>query len=198
LIERFAGLSAYALGRAIYDALWNLVLNANYSNSSVVAVGAFDRDALIDVGRVMNDRFVPDLNRIAILNNLYYAQLEKDTIVVSNNTNPDSNTITTGVLPNVDGNFVARVAAADDNSENLAGAIMLPEAMALATTVPMAPPAGLPIQGNVQTVRDETSGLAIQVREWYDFALGQHRRTSTIMYGVAVGNASTLQRILSA
>ena len=54
------------------------------------------------------------------------------------------------------------------------------------------------MQGNVQVIRDENSGLAIQVREWYDFALGQHRCTSTLMYGVAVGNASMLQRILSA
>jgi hypothetical protein len=62
----------------------------------------------------------------------------------------------------------------------------------------MAPPEGLPVGGLVTTVRDDGSGLAIQVREWYDFALGQHRRTSTLMYGVAVGNATMLRRILSA
>jgi hypothetical protein len=73
LIDKFANLSAYALGRAIMDALWNLILNANYSANTVVAVGAFDRDALIDVNKAMDDRNVPDMNRIAILNNAYFA-----------------------------------------------------------------------------------------------------------------------------
>lgn len=198
LIQRQAALSAYAIGRAIMDALWNLILNANFANSSVVAVGSFDRDALIDINKAMNDRFVPDLNRMAVLNNGYYANLEKDTIVVANYANPNQNTITTGVLPDVDGCMVIRSAASDDNGENLAGAVMLPEALALATRVPMAPPDGLPVPGLVTSVQDENSGLALQVREWYDFGLGQHRRTSTLMYGVAVGNAPMLQRILSA
>ncbi|MBA3833938.1 MAG: hypothetical protein H0X34_19030 [Chthoniobacterales bacterium] len=199
LIDKFAGLSAYALGRAIMDALWNLVINANYANSTTVAVGVFDRAALIDVNRVMDDRFVPDLERLAILNTAYFAALKKDLVVVSNNINPATERpIQTGVLPDVDGDMVIKVAVADANAENLAGAVMLPEAMALATTVPNAPPSGLPVQGNVNLIRDENSGLAIQVREWYDFALGQHRRTSTLMYGVAVGNPLMLQRILSA
>lgn len=198
LIDRFANLSAYALGRAIMDALWNLVLNANYANYSTVASNIFDRDALIDVNKAMDDRYVPDIDRVAILNTAYFAALKKDTIVVSNNTNPASNTIESGILPDVDGVTVIKTATADDNGENLAGAVMLPEAMALATTVPSAPPEGLPVGGRVTLVTDDNSGLSIQVREWYDFALGQHRRTSTLMYGVAVGNPAMLQRILSA
>lgn len=199
LIARFANISAYALGRKIMDDLMALVLNANFSSNTVVgAPGVFDRDKLIDVNKAMNDRNVPDLERMALLNNDYYAALKKDLVVVSNAVNPASNVVESGVLPDVDGNMVARYTSLPGNSENLVGAVFLPEALALATRVPMAPPEGLPVGGLVTVVRDDNSGLAIQVREWYEFALGQHRRTSTLMYGVAIGNAPMLQRLVSA
>jgi hypothetical protein len=42
------------------------------------------------------------------------------------------------------------------------------------------------------------SGLSVQVREWYNADLAQFRRTYTLMYGVAKGQATSLQRITTA
>ena len=198
LVNRFARASAYAIGSKVMADLMALVLNANYANSSTVAIGSFDRAALIDVNTQLDLRSVSSMDRFALLYPSYYGALLKDTTAVSNNTNPESNAIASGVLSDIDGTMVMRTSTVPGNSENLTGFVAVPEALAMATTIPAAPPEGIPLAGIANTVTDPDSGLSVQVREWYDFNLGRHYRNTVLMYGVAVGNAAALQRIKSA
>ena len=199
LIQKQADVSAYALGRAIYNYLMALVIEANFPNFSVIATpGAMNRSALIDVNQVMDDRSVPDLNRFALLSTAYYAALKKDTIVVSINQNPAAGSaISTGILPDVDGTMVMKTSTIPANGQYLVGMVGIAESLALATTVPSAPPKDLPVGGRVTQVMEPNSGIMMQLREWYNFDLGQTRRTSTLMFGGSLGNPQTLQRIVT-
>ncbi len=199
LIQKQANVSAYALGRAIYNYLMALVIEANFPNYTVVATpGAMNRSTLIDINQVLDDRFVADLDRFALLNTQYYAGIKKDTVVVSNNQNPAAGTaISSGILPDVDGTMVMKTSAIPNNGQSLVGIVGVAEALALATTIPSAPPKDLPVGGRVSVVSDTNSGVSMQLREWYNFDLGQTRRTSTLMFGGAVGNAATIQRIVT-
>jgi hypothetical protein len=52
--------------------------------------------------------------------------------------------------------------------------------------------------GVMRTITEANTGLSVQMRQWYNWRLGQEEFTLTWMYGVAAANTGTLQRITSA
>lgn len=200
LIERLANTAAESIGAAITGDLWALILNAAFANKTAKALGAsgdgFDRKAAIAVGMALSKRNVEGFGRFMLLNAEYYGSLCMDTAMLQVLLSGGAQAITNGTLPRIHGFDVMEYATAPANGEDLVGIAGTRAALALATRIPDDPGQGM---GNcrIGTVTDPDTGLSIQVREWYNPDLGEYRRTYTLMYGVAVGQAAALERIVS-
>lgn len=201
LIERLGATAAYSIGSAIVSDLLALVLAAAYTNGSEFDLGVdengFARKSVIAIGKALSNRKVPPMGRFMVLNPDYYASLCMDNTMLSALLQAGASSIQSGRLPNVHGFDVSEFVDLPDNSENLVGIAGTPDCLCLATRIPDDPGEG---RSNVRisTVKEEQTGMALQVREWYNSDLAQFRRTYTLMYGVAVGQAASLQRITEA
>lgn len=195
LVERFAQAGAAALGTALVTDLMALILNAAFANKTTCAATSFDRSVIIEMGTALNTRKVPSVGRVAVLNSEYFGALIEDAALVANPGSP-SDAVRSGVLGNVHGFRTFEFPQLPANAENLTGFALQPGALLMATRVP-APPADGTFNGEISTVSDEKSGLSLQVRTWYDPLKGLEYRTFTLMYGVAVGDANRLQRLVS-
>lgn len=196
LIERFARNGAYALGSAMMDDIFALVLAANFTNATTVAAGSYNRAAVVALSKKLNGRKVPSIGRFAIVADGYYETLANDTTIVANAGSP-SDTVRSGRLSNVHGINHTLYSQLPANAENLAGIAGSADSLLIATRLPKMPEPG-EIPGVIQIVSDQSTGLSLQVRSWYDMKLGKEFRTYTIMYGVAVGNAACLERLKTA
>lgn len=200
LIERYATTAAYSIGSALIEDLCKLVKNAAFANKSTIALGAggdgFSRKSLIGLGIAMGNRNVAPLGRFCMLNSEYYGSLAMDNIMVTALLQSGADLVKSGVLPGLHGFDVMEFSALPDNDENLVGFAGTADALVLATRLPDDPGQG---SSNclITNVLDQDSGLSLQVREWYNADLAQFRRTYTLMYGVAKGQAASLQRIIS-
>ena len=201
LIERFALTSAYSIGAAVVNSLFELITEANFANKTVKALGAgkdgFDYKTLSLVGESLDDRHVAPFGRFCLLNSAYYGSLTRDTSLLTILLASGADAVRSGLLPEVNGFGISKYTSLPGNNENLVGIAGTRTALALATRIPDDPGVG---QSNVSisTVTEPQSGLSLQVREWYNSDLAQFRRTYTLMYGVAKGQPECLQRIVSA
>lgn len=199
LVERYATTAAYSIGSALVTDLFKLVKAADITNFLEFALGVkedgFTRRSAIQVGKALGKRYVPPMGRFMVLNPDFYASLCMDNTMLAALLQSGSSAIQSGRLPNVHGFDVSEFVDLPTNDEALAGIAGTADALCLATRIPDDPGQG---QGNVRisTVTEPQSGLSVQVREWYNADLGQFRRSYTLMYGVAIGQATSLQRIV--
>lgn len=200
LVKRYADTAAYSIGAAIVSSLCALIKNAGYENKTVVALGAggdgFNRKGVIKVGTALSNRKVPGMGRFMLLNPDYYGSLCNDNTMMTALLQSGAESVMSGHLPNVHGFNVSEFIDLPDNGENLVGFGAARGAMALATRIPDDPGQG---QSNcrISVVTEESSGISLQVREWYNADLASFRRSYTLMYGVAAGQAASLERIVS-
>jgi hypothetical protein len=192
LVEAFAGNAAHALGKALVDDLFAAVTVANYSNGTYYSPVSFGRSDIVNINKTLAGRKIPALGRIAVLNSDYFENISNDATLIAN-AGSQSDTVRSGYIGNVHGVRVEEYAQLPDNSEDLAGFVCIPEAIMLATRVPALPQ---DTQG-FENVTDERTGLTLQMRTWYDKKTGLDNLTLTFMYGLAVGNADCLERIIS-
>lgn len=194
LNQRYADKVAYALGRKVCDDLMALIVNANFSNKTEIAVANFGRNTVVDIGTKLNKRFIPDMGRFMFVNSDYYNALQKDEALYKAFINPAaSGVVTSGVIPDVNGFTVIEYAALPENSERLVGFAGIREGLIMAARVPDVP--ANTGDTMIRVVTDPRTGLSVQVRDRYDGRLGKQEVSFTLMYGFATGNKPVLERI---
>ena len=195
LNQRYADKVAYALGRKVSDDLMALIINANFTNKTEIAVASFGRNAVVDVSTKLNKRFIPDMGRFMFVNSDYYNALQKDEALYKAYITPAaSNVVVTGMLPDVNGFTVIEYSALPENGERLVGFAGIREGLIMAARVPDVPAnTGDTV---IRVVTDPRTGLSIQVRDRYDGRLGKQEVSFTLMYGFATGNKPVIERII--
>jgi hypothetical protein len=194
LNQRYADKVAYALGRKVCDDLMALIVNANFSNKTEIAIANFSRNTVVDIGTKLNKRFIPDMGRFMFVNSDYYNALQKDEALYKAFINPAaSGVVTSGVIPDVNGFTVIEYAALPENSERLVGFAGIREGLIMAARVPDVP--ANTGDTMIRVVTDPRTGLSVQVRDRYDGRLGKQEVSFTLMYGFATGNKPVLERI---
>jgi hypothetical protein len=194
LNQRYADKVAYALGRKVCDDLMALIVNANFSNKTEIAIANFSRNTVVDIGTKLNKRFIPDMGRFMFVNSDYYNALQKDEALYKAFINPAaSRVVTSGVIPDVNGFTVIEYAALPENSERLVGFAGIREGLIMAARVPDVP--ANTGDTMIRVVTDPRTGLSVQVRDRYDGRLGKQEVSFTLMYGFATGNKPVLERI---
>ena len=199
LIDLFIVPGVRAMTNAIFDDVNNLVTNANFSQNEVVAAASFTANSLALLSKDLTLANASKDGRAAIINSTYFYNLAKDADL-KNYLNYGSNSvIVNNVIPRVHGFDVYELSSIDSTpnaqSENLAGWVNTKQALLIAARLPAAP-ANFP--GEIANVTDPGTGFSYQFRRWYDPDAGLHKMSVGTIWGVSVGNASCLYRILSA
>jgi hypothetical protein len=189
-VNNFVQTASIALAQKIMDVINAQVTNANYSASSTSGADLSYAE-LVAVQKTLDDAKAPS-PRYAVLNSTYVSDLRKDTTIVGNNV-LGANIIRDGDLGIIAGARVYQFANLAANSENLAGWVAGPDAIAFATALPETDIPGWEVANAV----DADTGLGVQV------IMGQEQSgfmnvTCTLLAGAAVGRATSLVRLKTA
>jgi Mu-like prophage I protein len=206
LFNEFAEASAYALGKALVDALYANLTDANFTNNTVSASTAFNRAAVIDVGTALTTRGVPLAlgNRTMLLWPAAFGNLEKDTTIGQYATNvPAPPIITDGVTPesafyiNVEGFKIYDAPNMPSNNANLVGFAGSKSALVMVTRTPNDYTTVLPGAsfGNVQMVTDPDIGITVMQVQYVNHTLGTATSRIALMWGTAAGQTAAGQLI---
>lgn len=184
-----------ATTKAFVDDLLALVTNANFSNATTQAVGGFDADVLADIGGALTTRKVPYDRRAMLLSPTYHAALAKDSSLHDISASGDSDVIINNRVKRARGFDVFEYEAIPGNSENLVGFGCGRSALVFAVR-PVYKPEVPSV--NVKNMVEPNSGLPFQFRLWYSPDNGVWYLSAGFLYGVSVGQAAAMQRIVSA
>jgi hypothetical protein len=194
LIARFTPVVVHALFKKPVTDLLALVHSANFSASvNESTVGDIDRDTLVAAALDLDETDTPDMGRFAVLAPSAFAELMKDTSIVSQDYRAETPSVSGRIGLPVQG-FSVQTYSALSTSENTRGFCGWRDSLLFAARVPVLPQVGT-LPGQIYNVTNSETGLTAQVRQWYDMILGKERMVITMMYGVAVGNPVFLTRL---
>ena len=189
-VNNFVQTASIALAQKVMDIINAQVTNANYSASSTSGADLSYAE-LVAVQKTLDDAKAPG-PRYAVLNSTYVADLRKDTTIVGNNV-LGANIIRDGDLGVIAGARVYQFSNLAANSENLAGWVAGPDAIAFASALPETDIPGWEVANAI----DADTGLGVQVIMGQEQS-GYMNVTCTLLAGAAVGRASSLVRLKTA
>lgn len=187
--------AAHAVLKGFIDDLLALVTAANFSQSTTITAANFDADDLADIAATLTGVFVPEDSRFAILKPAYFGSLGKDASLQSATNYGSNSVIKDNLIPRVHGFDIHEYASIPANGEALEGILGNAQGLLIAARVPAVP---TDFPGSIETVTDPATGLTLQFREWYAPELGAHKLSVGVIYGVQVGVAGNLIRLVSA
>jgi len=190
-VNNFVQTASIGLAQKVMDVINAQVTNANYSVSSTSGAD-LSYSELVGVQKTLDDAKAPS-PRYAVLNSTYVSDLRKDTTIVGNNV-LGANIIRDGDLGIIAGARIYQFANLATNSENLAGWVAGPDAIAFASALPDSE--GIP-GFEVSNATDAGTGLGVQVLVGMEQS-GFLNVTATLMFGAAVGRATSLVRLKTA
>jgi hypothetical protein len=196
LFSQYANSFAVAIGEGVMSSISNLFITGNYTYTPTAqALTGVSRTTIIQAETQLNARNVPKDGRFAVLNSYAYGQLLQDPSLVSTFFVPGGPGVAGQTLPQINGITITEYSALP-STNYLQGVVGSRDSLAFVSRVPMDPSVlSVPLVGNITVVTDPVSKLSVQVRDWYDFGLGQHKVAYTLMYGVTVANPKSLQLI---
>jgi hypothetical protein len=190
-VNNFVQTASIGLAQKVMDVINTQVTAANYSVSSTSGADLSYAE-LVGVQKTLDDAKAPS-PRYAVLNSTYVSDLRKDTTIVGNNV-LGANIIRDGDLGIIAGARVYQFANLATNSENLAGWVAGPDAIAFGSALPDSE--GIP-GFEVSNATDAGTGLGVQVLVGMEQS-GFLNVTATLMFGAAVGRATSLVRLKTA
>lgn len=196
LVAMFIKPAVVAIFEDIMAGVHALVLNANYPNSVIKTSATFDADAAADLAAQMSGLKIPTSPRALVLPPTFFANLVKDNAVQAAYAYGNAGAIQDNKVARIHGlDIIQYNGTIPANAEFLAAYAFHPSAIAIAARNVAEPPAGT-WYGRVQNVTDPSSGLTLQVREYYNGT--QLCYELAILWGVAKGNGASLVRIKTA
>lgn len=190
----------YALGKAMVDALYALIIAANYTNATTKALANFGRGDVTAMAKALFDRGVPAMGRFLLLNSAYFEKLQSDATIVNLAAYQRPEVITQYTLPPIAG-FDVLQAVDLPSTGNLRGFAGAPDSLAIATRLPNDYSAALPGAtggGVVSTVRNPDTGISVMLVQHVNHTLGAAYWRIAVMFGVAKAQVASGQRLISA
>lgn len=194
--------ACYALCKGTVDAVLALFTLANYdlaAQKSIVAVGNWNRAALIAQIVALRKRKVYLRDACAIMNEDYFGALSSDAAIVSLAAFQRPEIITDYVLPNIAG--VHPMGYVDlPTTDNLVALVAAKEAAVIATRLPydyVDAQAGSNY-GTVSQITSPELGLSVMLTQYVSHDAGASRYRVALMRGVAKGHTTRAQLVVSA
>jgi len=189
----------YALGKALYDAIFSLITVSGFPHETVSALVDFKREKVSSIATALYDRGVSDMKRFLLLKSSYFEKLQNDTSIVSFASFQRPEIITDYALPPISG-LQPYVVPGLPSTDSLVGFAGTRESLILATRVPNDYTSVLPgaNNGNVSVVTNPDSGISVQLVQFVDHNKAAAFWRIALMFGAAKGNPAAGQRIVSA
>ena len=192
----------YALGKAFCDALYALITGANFTNKTTKAMATFARGDVIAAASALAQRGVQSPELSLLLNPGYFAQLMGDSTIVNLAVYQQSDLVTGFKLPALAGFQplqALNLAAPVVGNGYAVGLGFAPDALAMATRVPAGYVNALPGASNgVQSVvTNPDTRISVQLTQFVDHKLAEAYWRIAVIFGAAVGQASSGQLITS-
>ncbi|HVZ63397.1 MAG TPA: hypothetical protein VG936_02325 [Lacunisphaera sp.] len=197
-----AGGCAYALGEYLVGLIYALITPTAFSltaQKTTQAKSGFARVTVQAMGEAMTARKIGKRDRALLLNSAYYNQLGQDSSIVTRDSYQGGQLVTDNVLPMVAG-FLPIEAPSLPTDNNLTGFGLTPEALVLATRLPVDYTTVLPgaNYGSVSQVTDPSTGISLMLVQFVDHRAGSSNYRVALMGGVAVGDTVRGQLLVSA
>jgi len=186
----FVETAAIALSQVCMDEVNDLITNANYSSNTVTGA-ALSYAEVVTAQKTLDDAKATD-KRALVVNNTYLSNLRSDASIIAA-FQLGANVISSGSIGSIAGAQVYQFSNLATNSENLAGFICGADAIACATALPFNEIPG----ADVSQATDPATGLSVQVMILQEQS-GYYNVTATLLFGAAVGRATSLRRLLTA
>jgi len=186
----FVETAAIALSQVCMDEVNDLITNANYSSNTVTGAD-LDYADVVAAQKTLDDAKAPD-KRALVLGNTYLSDLRSDATIIAA-FQLGANVISSGSLGTIAGAQVYQFSNLAANSENLAGFLCGADAIACATALPFNEIPG----ADVSQATDPATGLSVQVMIIQEQS-GYFNVTATLLFGCAVGRATSLRRLKTA
>jgi hypothetical protein len=188
--NNFVETAAIALSQVCMDEVNDLILNANYSSNTVTGAD-LDYADVVAAQKTLDDAKAPD-KRALVLGNTYLSNLRSDATIIAA-FQLGANVISSGSLGTIAGAQVYQFSNLAANGENLAGFLCGADAIAVATALPFNEIPG----AEVSQATDPATGLSVQVMIIQETS-GYFNVTATLLFGAAVGRATSLRRLKTA
>ena len=189
-VNNFVQTASIGLAQKVMDIINAQITSTNYAADDVTGRTITYAD-LIASQKTLDDAKAP-APRFAVLNSSLIAGLRADTTIVGNNV-LGADIIRSGDLGVIAGARIYQFANLADNGEDLVGFLAGPDAIAFASALPDSE--GIP-GFEVSNATDAGTGLGVQVLVGMEQS-GFLNVTATLLFGSAVGRASSLVRFTS-
>jgi len=186
----FAETAAIALSQKCMTEINSLITAANYSSGTNVGANISYAE-VVAAQKTLDDAKAPD-KRALVLGNGYLSDLRSDSSIIAA-FQLGANVISTGSIGSVAGAQVYQFSNLSANAESLAGFICGADAIAVATALPFNEIPG----AEVSQATDPATGLSVQVMVIQEQS-GYLNVTATLLFGCAVGRATSLRRLTTA
>jgi hypothetical protein len=188
--QNFAATASNALAEKCMADIAALIVNSNYSASTTTGAD-FSYDEAVAGQKTLDDAKAAN-PRALIVNSKYLADLRSDSKIVAAN-GLGANVISSGAIGTLAGAGVYQWSNLPTNSENLAGFSCGADAIAVATALPLTEIPGF----DVAVGTDADTGLSVQIIMGQEQS-GFYNITATLLFGCAVGRATSLVRFKTA
>lgn len=191
LINAYAKTAAQAIVDKTWAEIGSVFTAANFASEETVAAADFGYDSVV-LAQLGLDTAKAGQPRSFLVGNDYLASLRKDAKIYGS-LNPSANTVvTSGNVGQVAGMDIYQWNQIPANGESLAGVALGPDALLVATGIPMAE-----IAGFSSSVSTAESGLSVQVLVG-QAETGNIRCIAQILVGANKGRASSAVRFVTA
>lgn len=197
--EQAEGMHA-ALATVIITNLFAKITAANFTNATASTLAGFGRSTVTTMARKLSERKVGPTGRFLLLNPEFFEKLGQDSTIVQLAAYQRPELITEYRLPRVAG-FNPHEAVSLPTAEDLVGFAGTSESLALATRVPNDYAKALPGAnggGVVTQVLNPETGITVQKVDYVDHVKAEATSRVALMFGTAVGNAATGERLTEA
>ena len=190
LANAFVPTASNAIAEKCLAEIGALITNANFSSSA-------NTGAALSYAEVVTSKGVLDAAKAAepraiVLNPTYANGLLSDTTIIGNNV-LGAGILTSGNIGTLVGASVFQWNSLPTNSESLAGFHCGADAIAVASALPMSEIPGFEVANAV----DADTGLGVQILMGQEQS-GYYNVTATLLFGAAVGRATSLTRYTTA
>jgi hypothetical protein len=189
-VSNFVQTASIGLAQKVMDTINAQITIANYAADDVTGNTITYAD-LIANQKTLDDAKAPS-PRFAVLNSALIAGLRADTTIVGNNV-LGADIIRSGDLGVIAGARIYQFANLGGNAQDLVGFLAGPDAIAFASALPDSE--GIP-GFEVSNATDAGTGLGVQVLVGMEQS-GFLNVTATLLFGAAVGRATSLVRFTS-
>ena len=188
--NNFVETAAIALSQKCMTEINSLITVANYASGTNTGANLSYAE-VVAAQKTLDDAKATD-KRALVLGNGYLSDLRSDASIIAA-FQLGANVISTGSLGSIAGAQVYQFSNLSANAESLAGFICGADAIAVATALPFNEIPG----AEVSSATDPNTGLSVQVMVIQEQS-GFLNVTATLLFGCAVGRATSLRRLTTA